>query len=374
MKIAFLTRVDAFNKYGGDTYQLEMYVKYLNTKNHKGVIYNDMNIPDDFDCYIIANLDRPLELVEYYRKLALKGLENKTFILSIHHDFSYIEYYEKNVREGLLYTPFKLLSNNLKREKLKNIIRGIKDKKLLFPAIRQFFINYPLAIKKIINNSAALITIAEKERESIEKDFSVSLHDFFIVHNGVDLAEIGNYPWNKRDIDVLVAGRIEPRKNALAIAKSLANLNCNVSFVGALNQNSKKYCEQFQKVIDETDNLKYLGKVNSREMVELYSRSKVSLSASWFEVASLVDLEAYAYGCHVISSSNGYTNSYLGQRVNYLNPTEIENAFSLISSLLLKETDNLEQYKFISESFTWNKAAEHLIFGLKTIFEIDKRG
>jgi hypothetical protein len=40
MKIAFLTRIDAFSKYGGDTYQLKMYCEFLAEMNHEAYIYS----------------------------------------------------------------------------------------------------------------------------------------------------------------------------------------------------------------------------------------------------------------------------------------------------------------------------------------------
>lgn len=69
------------------------------------------------------------------------------------------------------------------------------------------------------------------------------------------------------------------------------------------------------ELINRFPNMMYLGKVSPEEMTRLYYKSKIHISASWFEVSSLVDLEAYYCGCSVISSKNGYTSELLGERV-----------------------------------------------------------
>jgi len=150
MKICFLTRVDAFDKNGGDTYQIEMYKKYLEQDLHTITIISDLHIPLNQDCYIIVNLDRQIELIYYYDQLYLNGLLSKTLLLTIHHDFEQIDFYEKKIRAGRIGMVLRMFDNHYKREKLKNIYRGLKYKSLRYQAVRQLFINYEKKLKIII--------------------------------------------------------------------------------------------------------------------------------------------------------------------------------------------------------------------------------
>ncbi|ALQ45838.1 glycosyl transferase group 1 [Raoultella ornithinolytica] len=368
MKVAFLTRVDAFDKNGGDTYQIQMYKKYFEKNGHEALIVTDLSIPDKCDYYILVNMDRPLELIAYYEKLKRLDRTSKVLFLSIHHSYKAINYFESKVRGGNLGVVFKMISSFHRREKIKNIARALKYKNLFIPSIIQCPLDYEQKIKEIICNVRSVILIAEGEKDTIEFDYNTLIADSFVVRNGVELTEVSELNYKKdKDIDVLVCGRIESRKNSLAIAKYFKNTQYRITFVGAINSNDKEYGEQFQSLINSCENITYLGRVDPGEMPAIYLRSKIHLSASWFEVASLVDLEAYAYGCHVISSIHGHTNSYLGDRATYLDPSKLSDIFVIIDELKIKESNLIEQYNFISSYFSWEKSYESLYSSLNKL-------
>lgn len=368
MKICFLTRVDAFDKNGGDTYQLQMYTKYFHQYGHDAVISNSLSVPNNFDFYILVNMDRPLELLHYYQILKNKKLLSKTLFLTIHHSYKSVDYFENNIRSGKVKVLTNITKSFQQREKVKNLLRGVRYHRLLIPAVRQLFTDYMKVTQEIINNVECIILIAEGEKFVIESDFDSVIKRSILVNNGVDLKSYSSRTANlERDIDILICGRIESRKNSLSIARFLANTSYKTIFVGALNNNDKSYVNEFLTIINESDNLSYLGRVNPNDMPAIYYRSKIHLSASWFEVASLVDLEAYAYGCHVISSVNGHTNSYLKDRAYYLDPKNMASLKSLLENLIAKETDSEEQYLFISNNFTWEKSYTQLFNGLNNI-------
>lgn len=361
MRIAFLTRIDAFTKFGGDTFQIQMYKKYLESSNHIVDIFFDLSIPISYDHYVIVNLDRPLEFIIYYNQLKLNTLLEKTSILTIHHSYEQINFYEKNYRTGLEKAILGLSRTFHGREKVKNLIRGLSHRKLLKYAIAHFFLNTK-EIQKEALNLCSVIGIAEGEIETINKDYEIAIENYSIVKNGVNV--VSNFPHldseGERSIDILIAGRVEPRKNTLNIARYFSNKNYNVKFVGALNDNFPEYCNEFKNLVSKSQNITYLGKVNPEEMISLYCQSKIHLSGSWFEVASLVDLESYAYGCHVISSVFGHTKDYLGENIKYINPNQFDSLEKLVDELLVTPNDLASQFAYILENYTWKKSAENL--------------
>ncbi|WP_114193567.1 glycosyltransferase family 4 protein [Edaphovirga cremea] len=364
MKIAFLTRVDAFDKNGGDTYQIQMYKKYLEDDNHFVDIITNLSVPDNYDNYIVVNLDRPLELVIYYAELQRRNLLDKTFVLTIHHDYQCIDFYEKKIRKGVMGIILSALNSHNKREKLKNIARAIKYPALWPFSIKHLWLDYNLLSQKLLNESLGAFLIAEGEKEIICRDFVVSLVNHHLVKNGVDLIGDINSENNTRDIDVLICGRIEPRKNSLAIAEYFKNKPYKVVFAGGMNTNANSYCKQFSDVVADSDNIKYLGRVPPESIPSLYLKSKVNLSASWFEVASLVDLEAYAYGCHVISSQNGHTKDYLGDKAIYIDPVDLSKLDTILTMLIKKESVLNKQHEFIQANYTWEKSTKSLLEGI----------
>ncbi|VEI18110.1 glycosyltransferase, MSMEG_0565 family [Serratia plymuthica] len=370
MKIAFLTRIDAFDKNGGDTYQIEMYQKYLEKMGHSVEIITDLTIPAGKDYYIIVNLDRPLELVIYYEQIVALNLVKKMLLLPIHHSYRCIDFYEKNIRTGVFSIPLKLINNHNQREKLKNIARAIKYPKLTPYVIRHYFIDYKRKSQDVINNALAILLIADDERGIIRDDFNVEPKVTYLINNGVDLAERPKLSENAiRDIDVLICGRIEPRKNSIALVNYFKSKELHVAFAGSMNPNAKSYCKTFVELVGESENIEYLGRINPSYMPALYSRAKINLSASWFEVASLVDLEAYAYGCHVISSENGHTKNYLGEKALYISPLNIELLDIILPKCLMVESDKISQYEYIKSNFTWERAGETLIDALCNLKE-----
>ncbi|HBM8535776.1 TPA: glycosyltransferase, partial [Escherichia coli] len=169
---------------------------------------------------------------------------------------------------------------------------------------------------------------------------------------------------NEFEYDILVSGRIEPRKNQIRIINDLCTTNYKICFVGGANENNTIYFDKFMGLISRFPNMTYLGKVSPEEMTRLYYKSKVHISASWFEVSSLVDLEAYYCGCSVISSKTGYTSELLGERVFYFDPKENENLSALVEDAI--KAIPVKDYKeFIAMHHDWEKNSLKLLRDLE---------
>ncbi|MDM4727974.1 hypothetical protein, partial [Escherichia coli] len=68
----------------------------------------------------------------------------------------------------------------------------------------------------------------------IKNDYGVDISEkSVLVRNGVDLVPELSESIDDRNIDVLVCGRIEERKNSLAILRELGKTKLTVVFVGA---------------------------------------------------------------------------------------------------------------------------------------------
>lgn len=373
VRIQFLIRCDCYTKRGGDIHQIEMYKKHLERMGTNVSISNDLSVADDFDVYIIVNIDRPIETLVYYNKLKEKGLLKKTLLLPIHHSLIHITDFEKR-RKDFLGVILKIFNDFYSKEKIKNYLRSVKTSNLLRYAFSHTFLDYKKNITNILNNVGGVIFIAEGEKSNVEADFSLNQSNIYYVKNGVSLVNDNNRESHEhiKDIDILVCGRIEPRKNSLEIARVLANKRYSVVFVGALNHNARGYCRKFIQLVDESKNIKYMNAVHHDAISNIFRRTRIHLSASNFEVASLVDLEAYAYGCHVISSTCGNTVDYLGERAMYVYPTNLENMLPIIETIIKKNNDAVKQYDFMEQNFSWEISAKKLLdiikeFNLKNI-------
>lgn len=361
LRVMFLTRIDNDSKKGGDSFQILMYMKELELRGHLVEVCCDIrkiDFSEKYDYFILVNSDRYLEVVSYHSTLKGKGLLHKTLILPIHHSYEAIKEYENEKSHGLTRLVFKILGSYENKEKAKNFYRIRNDLRLLPIVFKHLFINYKATIRNIFETTRAVILIAEGEKQNIERDFSVKLKDFVVVKNGVNI----NYSlkvedFQNRQWDYLICGRIEPRKNSFELAKHFKDSNLKVCFVGALNKNNRSYNRDFEELVKSSDALHHYGYVDPEKMKNMYLNSKAHISASWFEVASLVDLEAYAHGCNVISSVNGNTRDYIYDDAVYISPKELGNINNLAEK---SPRDSLVCFEFIKDNYTWKHSAVKL--------------
>lgn len=319
MKVAFVMRADALEKSGGDVIQINKYIEWGKRLNlYDGYLIS--NIFTDirkYDVIHLTNIDRPVEAFWFFIKAM--HLKKKIYISTIHHSYSEIEKYESIGRHGVL----KLISSLLRfshLEILRSIFRVLSKPALTLPTILAIIFGVHRAQKKILMNSRRIFVLSEKEIKDIVKDFDWSgdVNKFQIIRNGVDIKFENSIPVHK-DIDLCIVGRIEARKNQLGILRVTNELGIKAVFIGALNNNHAKYCERFITELRQGRS-EYLGVLPINDVYTLLRRSKVHVSASWFEVASLVDIEAYLSGCAVVSSICGSTNEVLGESAWYVNP------------------------------------------------------
>lgn len=357
MKIIFLMRQDAITKSGGDLIQIQKYIHYLGKIGIDANLAVDMEYPlDDYDIVHLVNIDRPLETWHHYKRARKIG---KPVVISpIHHSYNQIDCYEKAHRKGLLKYLNTILPTFTARENLKNIYRGLLSPSLLLPAINLAFSGMTSVQREILRNVDHCCLIAEGEKDLIQFDFELTPRKCSVIYNGIE-TELERKVSRDKKYDVLVVGRIEARKNPLGILRALKNTSLKIAFVGGINQFHRAYNNQFFKELAENVNATYLGKVPYEQMPEIYGSSKVHLSASWFEVASLVDIEALYYGCNIICSKNGFSSEYLTDKALYVDPSCLGDIHNKVEhALLTKHDENIHHY--IRNELPWSNSASVL--------------
>ncbi len=120
---------------------------------------------------------------------------------------------------------------------------------------------------------------------------------------------------------VLSVGRIEPRKNQLALALALKGADVPVVFIGGVG--SAEYGKSLQSLLD--DNMIWIDHLdhNSDELVAAYSEARLFVSTSWAEGASLSLLEAHAANLPLIVNDTGSEREYFEDHAIYVRPSDI---------------------------------------------------
>ena len=362
--VLFLTRDDNSEKFGGDTKQLQMYQHFMSKEGWKVEIasFSD-RINKYYDYVFLVNVDRPSDFIINYNEIIKKIKYTYLFILPIHHSYNAINNFEKLGRRSGLLSGINFFGFSFfNREKIKSILRLLLNfslKKALFylPIMHK---NWKSVVADIINISDGCFVLCNNEYKDLREDFDINDNlNFYSVPNGMDEININLVRDKKMIFDVCVVGRIEERKNQLNIIEAIKDLDIKAVFIGALNENNKKYTSIFMDEIRHSSKLTYAGPVGKLEVQNYYLQSKVHVSASWFEVLSLVDIEAYSAGCNVVVSKNGGSSEFIGAHAYVCEPGNIKDIQMKIQSAIKSylPEDNILDKKFPS----WKEVTKMLM-------------
>jgi glycosyltransferase involved in cell wall biosynthesis len=298
-EILFCLRRDAPDKPGGDSGKVYKYKHYLEEKGFLVTVVTDpaeLKVKETLpDIMHLFNMQTPYE---NYRYMTWASDKNIPLCFSpIHHEKKYMVKYFKGGFFGkfLSYDAYLMLSSFAKEFiKFKTMRNVLSYKKT------------PQNINRaLVEKASRIFPLSESELEHIRFDVPAKLPSskVKVLPNALTFSKRGAAEQVPRDIDVMVVGRIEPRKNILKIAEALKGTRYKVVFAGKENGNHKKYCAEFKDIVKASSNLQYLGELNQDQLSHHYKRSKINLSNSWFEVVSQVDLEATSLGCKPIVSA-----------------------------------------------------------------------
>ncbi|MNC21722.1 Glycosyl transferases group 1 [compost metagenome] len=273
-KILFVLRIDASIKGGGDLVQAKHYQKILEEELTCKVYFaHDLTKSElknvEWDVVQLFNISRLHEnmttIAELrYKRILLTPILQPGFIF----DFKALI---KTIIRGLLWRTFSL---TLARQSTNTILQQFDGFVFLSDSEKKaFFLQFPILNKK----------------------------ENTIFHNGVaEGLTIGAQP---RIFDFIIVGRVEPKKRVIEAIDTVSTVTPKplLLCVGGVNWYHPIYCAKFfLRVL--RGNVVYLGKKESAAVFQFMRMTKTLLNFSELEVSPLVDLEALACGCNVIST------------------------------------------------------------------------
>jgi glycosyltransferase involved in cell wall biosynthesis len=298
----------------------------------------------------VFNVDRFFEFVASTAQLAQEG---RPFVVSpVHHPMEHVDRFERTRRRGGLKAIATVGRTRYGRERIKHAIRtrslqGLSEARV--GDVRS-------AVRRGLEGAALVVVQAPSELAQLERTFGARVADRTAwVPNGVTVdpdVDTGG----DRDIDVLVAGRIEERKNQLALAQALAATPWRVTFVGGDNARNAGYAADFHRTVAAHANLQHVPHVSLEDLRRLYGRSRLLLSGSRFEVVSLAELEAVAYGCRLVSTTAGYMRDYLGDLAAYMDPTADGERIRTTVETALRAGINADGMAKVRAAYTWERS------------------
>lgn len=362
MLVDVLMRSNFRSRFGGDSVQVDKYREHLGPR---GVDFR--LVPSEPGVQLrpgaiahVVNMDRTYEFLAA-TEVALKN--GRALLSSIHHSSPRILVMDEQ-RSGFQGLVSRTFRDPATLEWTKQAAR-FRGRHLGWFAFQP---RSAEALRRVTRDRlramGKVLVLGEGEYQDILDDFGFSaesslLHS--VIPNGVEVDPRQSIEGN-RDIDVLLAGRVEERKNQWRVLESLrARTDLKIVVVGAMAARSNQFKKNFFQLIESSKHIEYLGPRHSSELPELYSRSKVLVNASYVEVLSLVEIEALAYGCHLIGCWHGHTKEYFSDLADFMRAEDVKAQLTTVLDRVLGQPWNAEAASRVRENFTWASAADKLM-------------
>lgn len=325
--IAFVVRQNFESKPGGDADLARGYARLATEAGADArIVPFDKLDPADFGLVVSFNLDQPLEAYLMARRCKQMGV--RFAIYTLHHKLIWVEKFLRQGTMGRQRQAIQLVGANASRyETLLGVARQVGSMSLGNLAKAR---SADRMQRYILENAWAVVVACPGEARTIEQDFEVKLERARVIPHyfAADTSRIEA----AQGIDLVNAGRIEPRKNQLALALAVEAVpDRSILFVGKKNPKHTEYLAAFDEVVARCERVRWVDHV-SLETLKSYLRGcRTYIAASWFEVFSLVDLMAMSYGCHCVFSQGSYLYDELGSAgAAFADPSDLSNLAQLL--------------------------------------------
>lgn len=365
MKILLWTRSDCFKAKGGDMVQVEN--TYIELKKlGLDVVVSDKNNIDltEFDIIHLFQLDWTPET--YLHAKRAKKLGKKIILSPIHHSVEEVKKFDDEYAFGLRRLSKFLFIDQFQRDTFKNIYRSLLDHKKAVPTLYSLFLGLKKMHQSVLDWSDYVLVQTKLEASDLENTYNVKFN-WTVVPNGVSelflKKDLSSNPFEFEDY-IICVGRIEPRKNNLAIIAAVQQLRKELNkdiklvFVGRKSNKHSEYIGLFEEELKNCPWIVYKNYMSYSNMPSIYKHAKVCVSASWFETTGLTLLEALFMGTNAVSSSIR-AQEILGDLCSYCKPDDMESIKIAIKNEFLKSRPKLP-ISFRQE-FTWENTAKKTV-------------
>jgi glycosyltransferase involved in cell wall biosynthesis len=166
---------------------------------------------------------------------------------------------------------------------------------------------------------------------------------------GREILGIGDEPF------VLSVARVEPRKNALALALALRGLRHRFVLVGAVLPGNESYLEAVRKVAPDLIHVPHLDHGLVRHV---HAAAAVHALPSWYETTGLSTLDALAVGTAVVVASGPCEREYFAPCAAFCRPASVRS----VRRAILRALDGpLGCEREVARRYNWDRTARELI-------------
>lgn len=239
---------------------------------------------------------------------------------------------------------------------------------------RAAFPELPSWRKRLYRTASLLLPNSEAEAEQLRRYFRIESEKIQVVPNGVD-PRFGVLPSEESvkhssaleclhtllgpDLAkaVLCVGRIEPRKNQLALLRAWRDPEHPLVFIGEPPPEHEGYYQKCCR--NAPGKVLFVGPVDHDDpaLVQIYAEVACLVLPSRFETPGLVALEAALTGTPLVLTERGCTREYFGDLAEYVSPDDTVGIREAIVRAIARGRHS-ELIERVLSHFTWDKAAK----------------
>ena len=305
MNVTFLLRRDARAKPGGDTSKVERYVEHLTGIGVRSSITTDRKELQHLrpDVVHIVNLDLPAENLANARAASAYGA--RLVLSTIRHPYEGVKSFYTHGDDRLYRRLRKFGISASRGVGLRELIKlGMTRDSAAMVAAR----DYVELQGALLSSVDYVLPMAQGELDSLRSDFTFEA-PARVVANALSFEPSSPGESERTSdyrYDAISIGRIEPRKNSLALARIAARSPRRVmAFAGQLNQRHPQFVREFLRVVHDSPNIHYLGSLPHAQVRTVLAQSGAYLNPAWFEVVAQADFEAGTLGPPILPTQNG---------------------------------------------------------------------
>ena len=220
----------------------------------------------------------------------------------------------------------------------------------------------PSMRKSMMKESDLLLPNSEAEAEQLVRYFGMPREKIAVIPNGVDPAfqladpQLFIERYGFKDF-FLCVGRIEPRKNQLALIRAHRGMEKPLVIIGEAVSRYQDYEVQCRK--EAAENVNFIGylPMDSSLLRSAYAACNSFVLPSWFETPGLAALEAGLAGAKIVITEGGSTREYFQAMASYVDPGRISDIRKKMGEASIAHRNGRLQ-NHIRENYLWEKVAE----------------
>ncbi|WP_445736992.1 glycosyltransferase family 4 protein [Mariniflexile sp.] len=290
---------------------------------------------------------------------------------------------EKKEQFDVFHSPF-FHAPKLKRIPIILTVHDMRFKKYpeTYGFLRLKYLEY--AVVKSVKTSKSIIAISNFTKGELMSEYNINENKITVIHEAVNKENfnINSVKFTqklkdkgiKKDNYLLCVGHVEPRKNyerlIIAFDKLVDKKNIDKKLVIVGKENFK--VEPTMKLINQSDNVVYLGWVDFGELLWLYQNCLFHVFPSYYEGFGFPILEAAIFSKMTVGSNAASIPEIAGDGGIYFDPFSINSIYNNLVNVIEDESllnEKIEKTRKNLNNYSWNKNAQKTYELYKSIIE-----